>query len=799
MKCSLKKLQGIRFQLLLALTGVVTTAFLGSVIAWLVYSEFSEHLDQISNVHLPSIVNATDLSGKGVALVSAVPTLVAANDDLEMKNANITLQSLLTGMRKILNQQKKSGNQANDILSVNNLVDDIDANLKQIQLSVNHRLTLESSYNKKTQRLIWLQADFQDEIQPIIDDANFNVSSFSKRLQGKVFNAKNATIFKQKMAQQQILLELLADGNLMVSVLFNTEGSNQAELVIHKRMVAQQLQKTHTSLRLIKSISSTISLRQFLTEYESIAIKSDGIFAIQQQLLAIEEDQKKSIIINQKLIEQMTALIGKKVDLAQKASQLAAIESQQALIRGRITLAIAALVGLVLAVWLAWFYVGKNVMSRILTLNLSMSDIASGNLLAQVNIAGNDEITEMAQALLVFRDTALAVEEANAQAIIDNSLASLIATDSKMNISFFNPTAGAIFGISPKEAIGLPFSQLIIPECRETIQALFVKARDEKQPMELNTKISGTKSNGELLALEIAIRPFKQRQRLHFLLTIHDITELKHTEELLHERVAEQTKHLRLMNRDLQKEVAERGRVEQELRDTQDEMVQTAKLAVMGQITTNIAHELNQPLAALQAYSHNINILLSSQSYQEIENISKKFTKLITRMAETVKRFRVFARQPIQQIASINLEKVLDNAVELFEHNFVRENVSFTVTGKDSSIQVVGEEIRLEQVLINLISNAIQAMDGSENKQLIIKIIEQKGQVSIDVCDNGRGLTKDEVEKVFEPFYTTKDVGKGLGIGLSISHNIISGFGGELTLTTNAQAMTVFSLSLKKG
>jgi len=410
MKGLLKKIPGIRLQLLLALTGVVTTAFLGSIISWVVYRDFSQNLTQVSNVHLPSIVNATDLSGKGVALVSAVPTLVRANNELKMNSASISLQKLLTGMREILKQPKQLGTQTTNIHLAQDLVNEIEENLELIRFNVNQRLILESQNYKSVQRLIWLQADFQDEIRPIISDANFNVRSFSKKLQDKAFNTKNASMFNQMIAQRQSLLELLADGNLVVSMLLNIDGSNHAKLVINQRLVKQRFEKINASLSLIQSIPSTISLRQLLQEYESITRGSLSIFAVQQQLLTVEDNLKKLVKDNQQLIEKMTALIADKVDKAQQASKLAATESQQALTRGRLTLATTALVGLVLAIWLAWFYIGKNVMSRILTLNRSMNDIASGNLLTQVNIAGNDEITEMAKALLVFRDTALTVK-----------------------------------------------------------------------------------------------------------------------------------------------------------------------------------------------------------------------------------------------------------------------------------------------------------------------------------------------------------------------------------------------------
>lgn len=795
MKLLFRQTTGIRARFLLALTGVVVTALSGSLAAWLAYNNLSSNLVAVSEVHMPSIINATELSAKSSVLTARVPMLITANDDIEMNLSWSLVQGLLSDMRSILTKLDRSD--ANE--PIKQLVVKLAINLEELHKNVENRLILKQRYNKHLQRLSWFQADIQDELSPIIDDISFNISNYSRKLYGVIFNASNAKSFNQRIDLREALLKLGASANLVVSMLHQTGNSYQSELIVSHKLIKYEFGQINVRLQQISSIPSTVSLRQLLHEIEVLVESPTGMFATGHQLLKLKNQQIALQTENQDIVVEMDKLINTKVLKAQQASVDASSESSQVILRGKIIITIAVLAGLALAIWVSWFYVGRSIIVRILELRNSMDKIASGNLKAQVNTLGDDEISAMAKDLVIFRDKALAVEDENTRAIIHNSIVGLIATDEHGVINFFNSTASKIFNISPEEGIGWNFINLIATRDMPQVSTFFSSNTFAYKGSDFVTEVQRTLSIEAPLHIEIAVRPFKQRQRQQYLITVHDITEHKNAEEILQERVFEQTKHLSLINTNLEREIIERKQADKALREAQSELIQAAKLAVLGKVTTNIAHELNQPLSALQANAYNIHLLLKAGSYEKAEKITAKIDKITVRMAETIKRFRVFARRPSQQFSPIYLYQAINTSIELFEHNFKREQIKLRIKNNDMSIKVLGEAISLEQVFINLISNAIQAMDGMNDKQLGISIQQEDDWIHIEIEDSGKGLTDEETKKIFDPFYTTKDTGHGLGIGLSLSHKIISGFGGNLIIAEHSKDVTIFRLSLKSA
>lgn len=235
-------------------------------------------------------------------------------------------------------------------------------------------------------------------------------------------------------------------------------------------------------------------------------------------------------------------------------------------------------------------------------------------------------------------------------------------------------------------------------------------------------------------------------------------------------------------------------------RKTRDELIQAAKLAALGQMATGIAHELNQPLSALRSHAFNGSRLIETGRHDIAKQSFAKISGLIERMSNQISHMRRFARLPDTRLTATSLFDAIDEAVALLAHRFQDEQVQLVYESESSrGVFVIADLIRLEQVLINLLSNAIDSLLTDGRRCVAIAVRTADEDVEISVSDTGMGIPIHETGHIFDPFFTTKAAGAGLGLGLSISFNIVRDFGGRLTLASTGDCGTTFVLALKQA
>ncbi|EMR37855.1 sensor histidine kinase [Vibrio harveyi] len=248
---------------------------------------------------------------------------------------------------------------------------------------------------------------------------------------------------------------------------------------------------------------------------------------------------------------------------------------------------------------------------------------------------------------------------------------------------------------------------------------------------------------------------------------------------------------------ELQAEIAQRIETEQTLRVTQDELVQAAKLAVLGQMSASISHELNNPLAAIRSFAENGKLFLHKEKYERTEDNLTRISALTDRMANISQQLRSFAKKTSgNELAQTHLLPVIASAKELMKPAFKSARVTLNTKLIEQDVEVQINTIQLEQVLVNLLTNAIEATKGQENKQVHLSIEKDiKAElVWIYVDDNGTGLGEFTFSQLCEPFLTTKQ--NGLGLGLSISQQILAGMNGKLSAQNREQGGARFSICL---
>ena len=268
---------------------------------------------------------------------------------------------------------------------------------------------------------------------------------------------------------------------------------------------------------------------------------------------------------------------------------------------------------------------------------------------------------------------------------------------------------------------------------------------------------------------------------------------LQEANSQLERRIAERTADLRASNERLKGQIRERRQAEETLRHAQDELVQAGKLAAIGQMSTSIAHELNQPLAALRTLSGNTVRFLERGALDTASANLKTINELIDRMGRITASLRSFARRGDDQ-GEANLGKAVDAAFQVLGARL--DGLPLTVHRNFANAQLQIDQTRLEQILVNLIGNALDAMQAQPAPELWLDGHSSEGKYRLHVRDNGHGIDPETRKHLFEPFFTTKPGEQGLGLGLTLSASLAAATGGNLAVEHPASGGTAFVLCL---
>lgn len=264
---------------------------------------------------------------------------------------------------------------------------------------------------------------------------------------------------------------------------------------------------------------------------------------------------------------------------------------------------------------------------------------------------------------------------------------------------------------------------------------------------------------------------------------------------VLEQRVKERTSDLTASNTLLIAEIEQRKETQAQLNKTQDELIQSAKLAVIGNMSASINHEINQPLTALRSYSQNA---LSYQKRGQEDKTKHNLELIITlvdRLADIVSQFKHFSKKSGGIATPVYIQECINAALGIVKHQAQNESVQLQVDLPKNKIFILGDDIRLEQVLINLFNNAIQAMTNEKDKRLDVSVTLVDTKVVIAIKDTGPGILASNLDKIFEPFFTTKER-IGLGLGLSISQRIIELMQGLLVVENHDDGGAEFKIVL---
>ncbi|WAS57239.1 ATP-binding protein [Burkholderia ambifaria] len=276
---------------------------------------------------------------------------------------------------------------------------------------------------------------------------------------------------------------------------------------------------------------------------------------------------------------------------------------------------------------------------------------------------------------------------------------------------------------------------------------------------------------------------------------------LRRANDRLELTVAQRTAALTAANERMQREIVERERTEQRLRDSQQEVVHAGKLAVLGQMAAGLTHELNQPLVAIRTLCDNARTFFErgqpAPAYANLERIGK----LVDSMAVLTGELKTFARKPDVERVAVSLTEAVAHARFIYDARIRDEGVQLDVNIAPGTT-VSAESSQLQQVIVNLLGNALDAVHDAPVRRIVIEAAkvddandaDEAGRVRFTVADSGAGIAPDVLPHLFEPFVTTKPRGQGLGLGLAITSRIVEAFGAKIAATNRDAGGAQFTI-----
>lgn len=356
--------------------------------------------------------------------------------------------------------------------------------------------------------------------------------------------------------------------------------------------------------------------------------------------------------------------------------------------------------------------------------------------------------------------------EARQRALIDSTDAGLIIINANGDITFINAQARQLFRLTNEDQPDI--QSLIAPW--HGVKAT-VTAQDA-------TGLRQDRSQFPILVTTSAIGFSNEEE---FLITVHDVTELKSAQlELIKN------------NNELEQRIQLRTEA---LKTAERELSQSQRLAALGRMSSAIAHELNQPITAIESYTAASEVLLSRQEYAKVDGNLHKIKSLIERLSYISRQLRMVSGKRNTGLSSTRILPVAFYAQDVLHKKLTDNEVSLTINISRQD-EALANTMMLEQVVVNLISNAIDAVAEQPIRSITVSGTQSDDVYQLSIHDTGAGLTNEEKLHIFEPFYTTKEVTEGLGLGLAISYNLVSDMDGKLTVSSDADQGTTFTILL---
>lgn len=359
--------------------------------------------------------------------------------------------------------------------------------------------------------------------------------------------------------------------------------------------------------------------------------------------------------------------------------------------------------------------------------------------------------------------------ETHFAALVNAAVDAIIVIDHQGRIQAFNKAAVGIFGYAPEEVLGQNVSMLM-PEPHRGAHEGYLRnylTTKKAQIIGIGREVNAVRKDGTEFPVDLAVGEVLSGDAPRFVGIVKDITE--------------------------------RHRLEQETHQMQNELRHATRLNVLGEMATGIAHEINQPLTAITTYAQACQRMLANKTIDsaELENTLGMISGQAHRAGEVIRRLRAFAKKRITQRHVLQVNDVVEGAVKLAEADTRTRRFTVHQHLAPALPTVVADPVQIQQVILNLILNAMDAVEECVSQHKVVTVttgIDDDHDVTISIADRGSGVSAESVEHLFDPFFSTKEAGTGMG--LSVSRSIVTAHGGAIGHYSNPEGGTTFCFTL---
>ncbi|HEY4789473.1 MAG TPA: PAS domain-containing sensor histidine kinase [Bacteroidales bacterium] len=388
------------------------------------------------------------------------------------------------------------------------------------------------------------------------------------------------------------------------------------------------------------------------------------------------------------------------------------------------------------------------------------------------------EIFEQAKRELQIKES-----EERFRSLVESSPNAIVLTDQHGLIRLVNRQTEVLFGYERSELIGKPIETML----PERFRTNHLDHRDsfyrspQTRPMGIGRDLFGLHKKGHEIPVEIGLTPLRSQDKLMILSTIVDITERKRNEEKLLQK-----------NEELE-------RFNEELKARTAQLVQSEKMSALGTLIAGVAHELNNPITGILNYSQYCrrNVPQDGKLVEVLDDLifeAKRCAEIVSNLLTYSYVSSGISEKEIKETANVN--DVIKRVCTIFAH--LLKNIDLSVETEKDLPPFHIQANKLQQVVSNILKNSIDAIESRTDKEIRIQAFQDSDQCHLIIGDNGTGIPEDVIPKIFDPFYTTKDVGKGTGLGLSVCKSIVEEYDGKISLETEINKGTRFHITFPK-
>ncbi|CAH0532806.1 Adaptive-response sensory-kinase SasA [Vibrio stylophorae] len=764
-------------RLTLAFASQTLLTLIIGLVAIVMWHRLDSQVAAISAEQVPAWNAAYQLEKNSTTLQNLLRQRAQSQETQHFQHQNQAIETLIAALEShVLPHNTSSNNRQQSqqqLAALRALIDQQNTLLSQ-------RLNLRASLTQERNRINWLHQDLVDEVQPLVQEIEWHVNRLVS-----------------ERDQRQSPFELVHEFAVLQELSIR---ENELMTLVHE-IIAQRYQRDLTSafmyiqvkIEAMQQLSaqlahypSTITHRQILDEIIN-EVKPNGPL---QQLLAQDIANQQALAT---LMPKLDAVLAKlhqqvqqRVSAANQAIQHLDQKTQLQLKTGQWLIIACAGIAVVINLLVMTVLISRRLVGRLNQLSVELSRANLGEKGQPVSISGNDEIGQLGQQLNRFYLQRQEMERTNALSLINQTDACLITCFLDGHIESANPSAMRLLDFE-QDPSQLCLWQAFPAHLKTALEALFAPPTQK----ESSTTLCVGESH-----LHFALRRFVQSNEPRYMVTITDVTSQEQNRQQLARLVDQKTQDLQRNNAKLAAEIEQHKATQATLMQTQDGLIQAAKMAVVGQAMTSLAHELNQPLAAINNYLYSGKLMIEAQQYSQLPEHFGHIERMSQRMSRIILALRNFAKKSpaTNALQSINLTQLVDSATVMVESRANQERIRI-INDIPAQCFVQADATQLEQVFVNLLVNALDAVAGQARREIHLFHQHSFGVTQILVCDSGAGFAPALVPQLFTPFTTSKEV--GLGLGLSICRSIMQRFDGEIYLASHCHGGACLVLEFK--